>query len=213
MKKVLIAIILLCVVAKAKAIGIKLYIGSAEMVEGTTTAYNLQLVVCNNTTDTIYIPEQQLERVQPTITNDISQITEGGSYMMLNNVPSLVTDMNELRKGINKPDKYRQPTVTGLDKKRIAENSQLQKVDVAGASCYMFAPAQCVTIHCLVLTFPPEFLKLGKLPEQQTAQMEAYLVMPVEYFSTRYPAGKGTILISRSSDDLKNHILKSAEKK
>lgn len=197
-----------------KAIGIKLYVGSVSIAaEDTKATYYLQLVLCNNMADTIYIPAQQVERLQPSITSDVSLLTEGGSYTMLTNVPGLVNDMNELSSVIPSPGKYKAPVITELDKKRLAENALLPHKEMNGVSCYVFAPNQCLTIHSLMLTFPPEFLKLGKITTQEADQVEAYLVMPVEYFTNRNTTGKDVLLISRASEDLKNNILVSAGKK
>lgn len=217
MKRVIIIALTLAMMgcmASVKAIGVKLYVGSVEIAaEDTRATYYLQLVLCNNMADTIYIPAQQVERVQPSITSDVSLLTEGGSYTMLTNVPGLVNDMNELSSEMPSPGKYKAPVITELDKKRLAENALLPHKEMNGVSCYVFAPNQCLTVNSLMLTLPPEFLKLNKITAQEADQMEAYLVMPVEYFTNRNTTGKDVLLISRASEDLKNNILVSAGKK
>lgn len=214
MKKLtLIALLLLSAFTSVKAIGIKLYVGSVEKAGETNIPAYLQLVVCNNTLDTIYIPKQQLELMQPAIINDVTELTEGGSYIMLANTPTLINDMDALHKIAPTPDKLPKLDIRALDKPRQDANNQLVHQKVNELDCFVFAPNQCLTINCLMMTFPLEYYKLHDVKPAETQHMEANLVMSAEYFSKRNMNGKDILLISRSSDELKEHLLNAGKKK
>lgn len=214
MKKGIVILMLLLLATGAKGIGIKLYIGSVEIVtKDYKAAHYLQLVVCNNTMDTVYIPRHHLEHVQPSLTSDVSMLTDGGAFLMLSNVPGMINDMAVVGNDLKEPPRFLPPPVTELDKARKEKNNLLPGRKFAETDCFVFAPGSCLTINSLMLSFPGGFLRLEKVNELQQQQMETNLVMPVEYYSNRNATGRNVILISRSSEDLKSIVLEAAGKK
>lgn len=214
MKRVLIALAIICCGMKpASATGIKIYIGTAEHEEKQSSRFFLQLIVCNNLPDTIFVRREDLDNVYPMITADVSDITDEGTFILLNNVTNLLTEKDELVKLSREvqPEKFDNT----LNKQRdfYEENNKLPQKEVNGIKYYVFPPNKCITINSVTQTPIFEFLKLHNINEQQQQLAEAYLTTHISYFTPQDKNLRRELLISRSSEELKKCVFISKKKK
>lgn len=210
MKKMMLsAFILLMGTFTSKAIDIKLYIATVERTEGVYPRYNLQLVICNNLPDTVYIKRDDLEMIYPQVTNDLSEINNGGSFYFIHNVRNMITDMTELRKHTIEPDWRTGSHERGMRKELAQENNKLAQKNVQGSNYYMIMPNKCITLYSYAQSVPVQLFKLHNVDKDNDSGMMVNLVVPVKYFTSRDNHVTGTLLISRDSDDMKVEMLKT----
>lgn len=205
--------LLISFAASAQGSGIKLYIGAAETEEKQKSRYFLQLVVCNNMSDTAYIERDDLDNIFARITTDASEINDGDHFYLINNVHEIITDQQELLtlSGKNPPVEQFNETII-RQRKDFEDNNKLPQKEVNGNKYYTVAPGKCVTIKALTQTLPLEFLKLHKVSNQAFGKADVYLALPIHYFTHRDSTKRSTLLISRASEDLKKCIGAGAKK-
>lgn len=214
MKRIIQALAILCFgIQSANATGIKLYIGTAVYEEKQTTRFFLQLIVCNNLSDTIYIKRDDLDNVYPRVTTDVSEINDGGTYYLLNNITNLLTDRDELIKLSGGAPQERFENTLNKQRNLYEENNKLQQTELNGIKYYIFAPNKCITINAVTQTPVIEFLKLHNVNEQQQQQAETYLTTLISYFTYHDKTMRRELLISRSSEELKKCIFINNKKK
>jgi|GEM_PF-6901241 len=207
MKKIVLAfIMLLSGFYSADAIGIKLYIGSAEHDEKQSTKFFLQLVVCNNNSDTLYIKRDDLDNIYPKVTTDASIIGDGGSYFLLNNVTNIITDQDRMLKMVTKQMEQKFEETTAKQHELYAENNKLPQKEIKGVKYYVFAPNKCLTINSVTQSADYEFLKLVDVTAEQKKLAEVYLTLGVWYQTFHDNTMRSDLLIARPSDDLKKCV-------
>lgn len=205
--------LLISVAASAQGTGIKLYIGAAETEEKQKSRYFLQLVVCNNLSDTICIKRDDLDNILTRITADVSQIHDGGCFYLINNVPDIITDFKvlaELAREQQPEEQFNETTIR--QRKQFDDNNKLPQKEVNGTKYYLFEPQKCLTINSLTQTAPLEFLKLKRVSDSNFSRSEVYLTVPLNYFSYADKIHRQIVLISRASEDLKKCIGAGAKK-
>lgn len=190
----------------ANARGLKLYIGTVEKQETQYTRFFLQLIVCNNTHDTVFIEKQSLENLYPIITDDVSEIGDGGSFFLINNVTNLITDNNDLMKLTQGAPPEVFDRTLSMEKKQSEENAKLPKQTKNNIEYYVFAPNKCLTINSMSQGTILEFLKLHDVTEEQQKQAKVNLAFPVNYHSAMDKTKRTELLISRESDALKKCV-------
>ncbi len=207
MKKiVLLLVIILSSFISADAIGIKLYVGSAKFDDKQSTKFFLQLIVCNNNEDTLYIKRDDLDNIYPRLTTDVSVIADGGSYFLLNNVTNLVTDKDRMLKMVTDRIEGQYEQTTEMQHKLYAENNKLPQRTMNGIKYYVFAPNKCLTVNCVTQTAVYEFLKLADVTEEQQKPVEVYLTLGIWYHTFLDDTKRSDLLIARPSEDLKKCV-------
>ncbi|MCB0696474.1 MAG: hypothetical protein KDC07_03870 [Chitinophagaceae bacterium] len=207
MKKTILALLLFIgCISNARAMGIKLYIGSAETEANQSSRFFLQLVVCNNNTDTIYIRRDDLDNIYPRVTLDASVIGDGGSYYLLNNVTRLIEEPDRMRELVGKHPAQHFEATTTHQKELYEENNKLPQKEVRGEKYYVIAPNKCLTVNSVTQSAIFELVKLEDLTKQEKEVAEVYLTLPVWYQTYTDETRRLDLLIARSSDDLKKCI-------
>lgn len=207
MKKIILSLIILfCGINLVLAGGIKLYVGAAEYDEKEPTRLFLQLVVCNNNSDTMYIKRDDLDIIYPKVNTDVSVIGDGGSFYLLNNITNLVTDDDRLFKMVTDHMQNNPEQTTDIQKKLYEENNKLPQKEIRGIKYYVFAPNKCLTINTVTQSALLEFMKLADVTAEQWEQAEVYLTTSVWYHSYHDSTPRSELLIARSSEDLKECV-------
>lgn len=184
---------------------IKLYVGAAERLETAYSKYYLQLIICNNLRDTVFIKRSDIDKLFPKVTNDVSEIGDHGSFYLLTNVREIETDMAELSKIPGRPEE----SFTGEYEKgqeMYKENTALMQVKQDSEDWYVFAPGKCLNINCIAQVPLLEFLKMHEATSTEVAGAKVYLSFPVWYYTHRDTIKRKKLLISRESDDLKKCV-------
>lgn len=208
MKQFLTVLILLVSFFTARAIGVKMYIGTVEKIDGINQHYKLQLIVCNNRPDTLYISRKHLEMIFPSVSNDLSDIVDGKSYLFMNYVPNLMTDQNELLHLTLPPDRHAASQAQSLDAELATLNDAIPQKEIDGEKYFVFEPNKCITLNSMVQVAMLELFKLINVPKEQEQEIEINLVTPVNFFrNSETKNANSMLLISRGSDELKNALL------
>lgn len=213
MKKILLALVIIFSgINSAQATGLKLYVGAAEYDEASGWFF-LQLVVCNNTSDTVYIKRDDLDMIYPKVTTDASIIGDGGSFFLLSNVTNLITDNDRLFKLVTDHMQQNQQQSPAIQHKLYEDNNKVSQKEIRGVKYYVFAPNKCLTINTLTQTASLDFMKLADVSPEQWEAAEVFLTTMVWHHSYHDSTPRSALLIARSSEDLKKCVFIHNKKK
>lgn len=204
MKKMLLVLALMVNVC-AQGAGLKLYVGVAENVAGNMSNMKLQLVICNNMSDTVYLQRNQVDILYPRVTVEVPDITDGGAFFLVTNITKVITDNTRLFKLAGQQKAY-DPSRASEMYAYTALNKELPQREIENVAYYIIAPNKCLTINCAMQSASLDYLKLSDATNKEIEHAQAYLTLPVYYFTYSDTTKRKEILISRSSDDLKKCI-------
>lgn len=214
MKQFLTGLIFLASIGTTNAIGVKMYVAGVDKVEGINPHYKMQLIVCNNRPDTIYISRRHLEMIFPTVSNDLSDVVDGKSYLFMNYVPNLMTDQNDLLNLTLPPDRHAASQAQTLDADLAVQNDKIPQKEIDGEKYFMFEPNKCITLNSMAQIVRLELFKLIDITKEQEQEIEINLVTPVNFFRNSETKNVNSmLLISRASDELKNALLDKRPKR
>jgi hypothetical protein len=211
MKKLLLAACLLAATVTAKAINLSLYIGAAQNADKVHPKYDLQLVICNNQPDTVFIKRDDLDMIYPNLTNDPSELSSGTAFYFCNNAPRVITDVQQLKKLTRSEHWSNRYYDAYMNRKLAKENDKLPQVNVVGNMYYAIAPGKCITLNSLAQSLTSQLIKLKEIDKENDGGMQVNLSVPIRYFTSQDKHISHMLLIARQSDELKACLLKTKD--
>ena len=193
---------------QASAVGVKIYVGSADNSTHMHNHFFMQLIVCNNTIDTVFIRREDLDYLYPQVTNDVAQLVDGGSQILVTNLDELVEpdQAGVFNLDPDGTDKDRDE----MEKKKgvgIQKNDAIAQRIIEKQKYYVIPPQKCITVNSYTQLGRHEISRLRELSETDREQLKAYLGVPVWLTSSSDFIQHRELLISRKSKALKKCLL------
>lgn len=184
--------------------GVKFYVGSSNNSSHYSNHYFMELIVCNNTIDTVFIKREDLDNLYPTVTNDVSNIVDGGSRFLVTNVDELA-EADAAAMFDNDPDGTDADREDMFKKQASAkeENNSLRQINIKDEQYYVILPNKCITVNSYSQSGRQEISKLRDVKEQDVEKLKVYYVVPVWMSNSKDHIYKRELLISRESKALK----------
>ena len=186
------------------AVGVKLYVGSSYNSTHMNNHYLMELIVCNNTLDTIFIKREDLDNLYPSITDDAAVIVDGGSRFFVTNTTEMIGPDPAKLFDID-PDGTNEDRDEVMAKRteRRKENDALKQRKINNHVYYILAPQKCITVNSYSQTGRQELSKLWGIKEENKEQIKVYYTVPVWMCSSKDYVQRRELLISRESKALK----------
>lgn len=205
-KRMLFTLLVLCSYNFANAQDLKLYVATVDPMSYKGTNFLSQVIVCNNYLDTFYVKMDDLNTVRPHVTNDLSTIVDGGSRFLVTGTKNMEEDLSKLATIIKKEVDTEKEAKEIKRKKFINENYELPYVNRNGEKYYVIYPRKCLTINSNAKFMDLELARLHKITKEERKSIQAYLTIPVDYYTSGDNTIRNRLLVSRESDELKKAL-------
>lgn len=210
MKKLVLCLLVMVVAVAAKTDStISMYVASVSNTDSTKGKYDFLLVICNNKADTLFVRRDDLDMIYPFITDDVTDIAEGGSFFYINGTEHFISDEKKLKKMTGVKDWQHTGFDTYIKDTFAIGNSRLKQIKVEGRNYYVIPPQQCITFYTLAQTMNSDLTKLRDISPGDMRKMQAHLVVPIRYFTPGEKSIHHQLLIARHSDDVRNVLMRT----
>ncbi len=200
--------------AQASAVGVKIYVGSSYNSTHMNNHYFMELILCNNTVDTLFIRRDDVDNLYPAVTNDASEVSDEGSKVLLTNIDKL-EDPDQAGVFDISPDGTEKDQLDMVTKQAAGKekNQALKQRKINNQMYYVILPQKCITVNSFAQIGRHELSKLRSLSAAEKEKSKAYFVVPVFLmYSSDYIQHRKN-LVSRKSEALKKCLFYESNKK